>query len=323
MSEAPSDRTATEPSDRRPAPPTVREILGGTAGDLKAAGIESPVLEAERLLCHVLGVDRARLTLGAREPFPVNRGRELADAVHRRIRGEPLQHIEGEAAFRELLLLADRRSLVPRPETEQLVDLVLDWARRRRTGRGITVVSGARPRDRSRRPPIGEALDIGTGSGAIALALATEGIASSVLAIDRSAEALEQAADNAARIGTGDSVRFALVDEDMWKTVGPARFDLIVSNPPYIPDADIDALSAEVRAHDPRIALAGGPDGLDVVRDIVRGASEHLLPGGALCLELGVGQPAAVARMLGGGPWTSVTVHPDLARRDRFILGVR
>lgn len=307
----------------RPPAPTVREILDGISMELESAGVDSPRLESERLLSHVLDIDRARLALEAAEPFSTARSRELAEAVRRRIEGEPLQHIEGEAAFRDLVLIADRRALVPRPETEQLVDLVLDWARRRRTGRGVTLVSGARPPGRTHRPPVGDALDIGTGSGAIALSLVTEGIATKVLAIDRSAEALDQAAENTARAAAGDRVRLAFVSGDMWDVVGPNRFDLIISNPPYIPEHEIDGLSATVRDHDPRIALAGGPDGLDVVREIVSGAPDHLLAGGALCLELGAGQPSVVARMLDGAPWLSVTVHADLSGLDRFIVAVR
>ena len=228
------------PDPRRPNAPTIRDTLSGVTADLAGAGVESPRVEAERLVAHVLAVERADLVLSGDRPFPAARARELATAVRRRVSGEPLQHIEGFAEFRGLRLIADGRALVPRPETEQLVDLVADWAR---GGGAVRVVSGVR----AGRPPIGRALDIGTGSGAIALALATEHVAGTVLAIDRSRAALAQATENAGRCEAGDRVRFALVADGIWDAVGDQKFDVIVSNPPYVSDADIPGLPRDVR----------------------------------------------------------------------------
>jgi len=307
------------PEAGAPFSPTRRQALAGIAADLESAGIDNAAAEAERLLAHVLGIERHEVILGGSEPLGPEEAGSLGRAVARRLAGAPLQHIEGTAAFREIVLVADGRALVPRPETEQLVQLIADWARRKDS-------------------PLEDALDIGTGSGAIALSLVHERIVRHVVGVDVSPTALEQAAENVARAGlagggetcaggserqrAAGSIELRQVGPDLWSELpGDERFDLIVSNPPYVTDAELDVLPRDVREHDPRVALAGGVDGLDVVRLIATGAAAHLRSGGALFLEIGETQAQGARRAFAStGEWNSVEVRRDLAGRDRFLI---
>lgn len=293
-----------------PRGPTRREAVEGVAGELgradEGAAVDRPRLEAERLLCHVLEIERAELARTGDEPLTAEQAGRLARVTRRRMAGEPLQHIEGTVEFRELVLLADRRALVPRPETEQLVERVRRWV--------------------GDRAPLGDALDVGTGSGAIALSLVHEGIAERAVGLDVSEEALVQAAANrAAAEVSGEELELRLASRPLWDSVGrEERFDLIVSNPPYVREGDYEELPDQIREHEPRVALSGGEDGLDVVREIVAGARAYLRPGGALFLEIGEEQGAAVTELLeGAGPWREIEVSVDLAGRDRFVRAVR
>ncbi len=284
--------------------------------------MERPRLEAERLLCHVLGVDRAELHRSGGERLTAEEAGRLARVTRRRMGGEPLQHIEGTVAFRELVLLADRRALVPRPETEQLVDRIRRWAADR-ADRGADGVQGV---GRDGGPPLGTALDVGTGSGAIALSLVHEGLVERVVALDVSEEALMQAAANrgAAEL-TDQQVELRLASRPLWSSVSSEeRFDLIVSNPPYVRDADLDELPAQIREHEPRVALSGGEDGLEVIREIASGAHAYLRPAGALFLEIGADQGASVVGLLeDAAPWEEVELSRDLSGRDRFVRATR
>lgn len=296
-----------------------RELEGAGA----EAGVDRPRLEAERLLCHVLEIERAELARTADERLTPAQAGRLARVARRRMAGEPLQHIEGTVAFRELVLLADRRALIPRPETEQLVDRVRRWAERRASD-GAAV----RPAERSgeAEPPLEDALDIGTGSGAIALSLVREGVARRAVALDVSEEALVQAAANRAAAGLSEEqVELRLASRPLWSSVGrDERFDLIVSNPPYVRDDELGELPAQIRVHEPEVALAGGADGLDVIREIVEKARAYLEPGGALFLEIGEEQGEAVRELLEAhGPWAEVELQRDLAGRDRFVRAAR
>lgn len=317
---------------KRPDAPSLRDTLRGVTGQLKAAGIESPDTEAERLLAHVLGLDRTRLALGADTALPAGAARKLARLVARRAAGQPLQHLEGTVAFRDLVLRADGRALIPRPETEQLVDLVARELRARPGGPAVRHV--ARPdtaTSPSRAAPGGHgsvalALDVGTGSGAIALSLVAEGLARRVVALDVSEDALSQASENRALAGiAAERVELRLTGPDPFEALTPdERFDLVVSNPPYVRDAEIDRLPVDVRDHEPRAALAGGADGLDLVRTIATRAPETLRPGGRLFLEIGADQgPAATALFEAAGGWATVACHPDLSGRDRFLAARR
>lgn len=290
----------TEPGPpRRPAGPTRRETVEGIERELSGHGIEPSRPEAERLVSAVLGVPRAELTVEGGARLDAEQAREVARAVARRVAREPLQHIEGTTEFRELVLVSDRRALVPRPETEELVDLVAA---------------------RLGGEPVARALDVGVGSGALGLSLLVEGIAERVVGLDITAEALEQARENAVLAGVADRLDLGRCGPDIWEAVrGGPPFDLVVSNPPYIATGDLDGLEPEVRDHDPRPALDGGSDGLDVIRTLVAGAPEALRPGGRLFIEIGAGQEDAVRSLLeDAGRFSEIAIEPDLSGRPRF-----
>lgn len=284
--------------------------------------MESAGAEAERLLAHVLGIDRSGLALEASAPLPAGAARDLARLVARRAAGQPLQHLEGTVAFRDLVLRADGRALIPRPETEQLVELVARQLHARSAGSQVRTVS----RPASSDTAAGIALDVGTGSGAIALSLVAEGLARRVLALDVSEEALAQARENRDLAGLGlDAVELRLSGPDPFDALtSEERFDLLVSNPPYVRDADIEGLPVEVRDHEPRAALAGGADGLDLVRKIAARGPEVLRQGARLFLEIGADQGAEVRALFEAvGGWEKVACHPDLSGRDRFLTARR
>lgn len=314
---------------RRPPGPTRREAVAGLRRELADAGLESPGVEAERLVAHALGLSRAELGPTAEERLAPEEAGRVARAAARRLAGEPLQHIEGTVEFRDLVLSADSRALVPRPETEQLVERVGEWARARARDRGRE--DGADDGDglvRTRReaprrpPPLEAVLDLGTGSGAIALSLVAEGVARRAVGVDVSAEALSQAAENRGRAGLDESeVELRLATRPVWTAVrAEERFDAVVSNPPYVADREMEELPSEVREHEPAVALAGGRDGLDVIREIAARAARYLAPGGALFLEIGAEQGATVRELLEeSGEWETVEVTRDLAGRERFV----
>lgn len=306
------------PTRRLPGP-SRREVIEGLAAELEAGGIEGARGEAERMLSHALGLSRTELLLHSDAGIGPDEAGRIAAISRRRLSGVPLQHIEGSVAFRELELVCDGRALVPRPETEQLVQRVADWTQRAESAAGVRRV---RREDPDAEPAIDIALDIGTGSGAIALSLVHEGIARRVVALDVSQDALEQAKCNATRAGLGNRVEFRKVQSSPWDAVGPGEtFDLIVSNPPYVTDSEVRALPAEVREHDPREALAAGPDGLDIIRQIVAEAHSHVRSGGALFLEIGESQGERVRQLLeDSASWKTVHVARDLAGRERFVV---
>ena len=275
--------------------------LARKAGDhLSAHGIENGRLEAELLLASVLGVKRLDLYLQHDRPVTQEELEAYRTYVRRRLKREPLQYITGEAAFRKLVLRVDRRALIPRPETEVLVGEVLAWARR--------------------RPAPVSALDIGTGTGAIALSLALEGGLSPIVASDVSSEALELAAENAVRVGAQDRIELrhgALFDPVQ---AGEA-FDVVVSNPPYVAEADRAAVAPEVRDHEPEQALFAGMDGLLIIEKLIAGAPAVLRSGGLLALELGLGQAETVVAQFGAdGRYGPPRIVNDLAGRPRVVL---
>lgn len=310
---------------RPPVSPTCGDILRGLETELEAAGLESPGVEAERLLSRATGISRSDLRLHGEVGIEPEQAKTLAGMVRRRVSGVPLQHLEGSVDFRDLTLLSDGRALIPRPETEQLVGLAVDWAFGElpfhlETG-GVRRVR--RPR-RDVPPPRDLALDIGTGSGAIALSLVHEGAVARAIGVDVSSDALDQARENRRLSGLEDRVDFRQVTDSVWGAVDSAEtFDLVISNPPYVRDRDIEMLSVEVRRHEPREALAGGSDGLDVLRELASGVWDHLRPGGALFIEIGVGQGGSAANIVRGcGAWTEVHLLPDLCGRDRFVIAL-
>lgn len=281
-------------------PPRTLELTRLAAEHLSANGIEEARLDAELLLAHVLGLKRLDLYLQFERPLEPSEVDAYRDAVRRRASREPLQYITGEAAFRELTLAVDPRVLIPRPETEVLVDAVLTWA----TSEGLEAAT---------------ALDLGTGSGAIALSLLEEGPFARVVATDVSTGALEVAATNAERIGVVD--RLDLRHGPLWDVIGGGEeFEVIVANPPYVADGEREGLMPEVRDHEPGEALFGGADGLDVVRQIVAGAPDHLSAGGLLAVELGLGQAERVADLLRDSGYAEPRIVADLTGRERIVL---
>jgi release factor glutamine methyltransferase len=277
------------------APPrTVVDFLGLASAFLSARGLPSPRLDAEILLGDVLGLGRLELYLHHDRPLEDAEVDAFRELLRRRGRGEPVAYLVGTTGFRSLVLDTDPRALVPRPETEGLVELAL-----------------------ARLPAAGALLDLGTGSGAIALAVATERPDAAVTACDVDEGALALAAQNAERLG----VQPRLVRSDLYDDLGPdERYDVIAANLPYVPDDD-PRVDAGVHDHEPHGALYAGPDGLDVIRRAVAGAPDRLRRDGWLVLEFGEGQAAAVAALLRERGLTDVAVTRDLAGIDRYGSG--
>lgn len=252
--------------------------------------------EAELLLAHVLHRPRAWLFAHADDPLADDAARDFATLVERREAGEPVAYLTGRRGFWRFDLRVTPATLIPRPETERLVELALE-----RIPQGMDVALA----------------DLGTGSGAIALALASERARARVVATDASAEALAIAEGNAGELGLRN-VEFR--QGDWLAPLRGERFALIASNPPYIAEDDAHLVQGDLR-HEPRSALASGEDGLDAIRIIAREALAHLHPGGWLLLEHGWEQGAAVRAILEAAGWVEVATHGDLEDRDRVTLG--
>lgn len=277
---------------------TALELAHQAGAFLGERGIENGRLEAELLLSGVLGLRRLDLYLQFDRPVTGEEIERFRAAVRRRLRHEPVQYILGEVAFRRLKLRVDRRVLIPRPETEGLVGSVLE-----ETAGGAGLV----------------AVDIGTGSGAIAISLAVEGEFGGLVATDVSPEALQVASDNAALCGVAGRIEFR--HGDAWAALEPdARYDVVVSNPPYIAETERAGLAPEVRDWEPDRALFGGPDGLDVVTALIEGATTRLKPGGLLALEIGAGQGQDVLQRIRASGYIDGRLVRDLAGRERVVL---
>lgn len=275
-------------------------------GRLSAAGVDTPGLDARVLAAEAFGLDAAGLISRGGEEVPAGPLAAFEAMVERRAAGEPVGRILGRREFRGLDFALSADTLEPRPDTETLVEVAL-----------AAVRSGAIPG----AGPDGEGLrfaDLGTGSGAIAVALAADLPAARGVATDISGDALATAAANAGRHGVADRIEFRQGD---WLDPLDGSFGLIVSNPPYIETAALAGLSREVREHDPSRALDGGEDGLDACRAIVAGAPGRLLPGGLLAVEIGSGQGESVARLFSRAGLAQVAVHPDIGGRDRVVAG--
>lgn len=264
----------------------------------RAAGIEGAEREARLLAEAVLAIDAAALSLRETDAISEAQAARLTAAADRRLSGEPVARIAGAADFYGRRFILNAATLVPRPETELLVE------------QGLAALSGkTRPR----------VLDLGTGTGCIAISLLAELPAASGVAVDASAEALEAVETNAVRYGV--SARLILRHGDWYAPLAPGdRFDLIVSNPPYIETAVIPTLMPEVREHDPYLALDGGDDGLNAYRAIIAGAAAHLAPGGSLILEIGSTQAGAVVALCEAQGFVKPRVERDLAGLDRAII---
>ena len=286
---------------------TVLRLILWSADYLADRGVENGRLDAEHLLAHALGATRLQLYLQFDRPLDAEELAAFKPFLLRRARREPLQYVTGRAAFRELDLAVDRRVLIPRPETEVLVEAVLQWARR-----GV--------RGRSPKEANLDGMDLGTGSGCIALSLLVEGPFRRVVATDASADALAVAADNAGHSGLSERLETRL--GPLWEPVASGEnFDVVASNPPYIADAEAAQLEPEVRDWEPPVALFAGTHGLDVLDAIVAGAGQRLRPGGLLALEVGLGQAASVAeRVRVAGGFKEPRIGRDLSGRPRIVL---
>jgi release factor glutamine methyltransferase len=276
---------------------TLLEIIKRTTEFLDQRGVEGARLNAELLVGHALGLKRMQLYLQFERPLTEAELERIRPLVKRRGAREPLQYVLGETEFAGLRLKVDRRALIPRPETEQLVALLSE-----RGG-----------------PAPASILDLGTGSGALALACAAHFRAAEVVAVDRSAEALALARENAARCGLESRVRF--LESDWFSALDPAaRFELIVANPPYLSDAEVRAAEPEVRDFEPRGALSAGADGAADLERILREGRGRLADGGLLACETGPDQHARLLAVAAAAGYARAESRRDLAGRDRFIL---
>lgn len=289
---------------------TIREVLLRTSRFFEEKGIRAPKFDAEQLVQHVLGWTKTQLILRWSEPFPLEKGEEFTELVTRRGNQEPLQYLTGTQEFYGREFRVSPAVLIPRPETELLVEEVLKQ-------RPFFTKAGVES------PLIA---DIGTGSGAISVTLACEWPEARVIAIDLSPDALAMARLNAERLGVADRIEFIEGDLVTPLPERSLRPDIVVSNPPYIPSADCEELDAEVREHEPRLALDGGDDGLYPYR-ILCAALPKLWPEqgpGYVAYEVGIHQDRDVEQMIReAAPHAETGIRPDLQGIGRVIWGRR
>jgi release factor glutamine methyltransferase len=284
---------------------TVLEVIQKGTEFLGKKGVESPRLQAESLLAHLLKLPRMELYLNFERVLTNAEVNNLRELIQRRGRREPLQHIVGSTSFCGLELVVNRHVLVPRPETEILAE------------QGWQFLNQLSPSHIHQAT----ALDFGTGSGCVAIALAARCPTAQVWAVDISAKALELARENSERHNLADRIH-------LWRGDGLAalrqemRFDLIISNPPYISGAEIESLQIEVRGFDPHRALDGGPDGLDYFRQLAAAAPAFLKTGGRVMLEFGDGQADEVCAIFKSQKWIVEALMEDYSHRPR-VLAVR
>lgn len=278
---------------------SVRRVLSWAADDLKRRGNEGGRLDVELLLGRVLGLDRIGLIMQSERPLAPNELAAFRQLFKRRRSGEPVAYLLGEREFYGISLRVDARVLIPRPDSERLVEVALE-----------------RTRERSMS---GQGLDLCTGSGCVAIAFARQRPTWNVTASDISADALAVASANAHRTGAIRNLR--LVQGSLFAAVPAQRFDLITANPPYIATAELAELPVDVRDFEPRLALDGGADGLDLVREIAAQASSYLTPGGVLALEIGADQGPATLGILELHGYQARELARDLGGRDRVVSG--
>jgi release factor glutamine methyltransferase len=280
---------------------TVLEIIRKTTEFFAARGVEQPRLNAELLVGHGLGLKRMQLYLQFERPLTEPELERIRPLVRRRAQHEPIQYVMGATEFFGLKLKTDRRALVPRPETERLVELILERP-------------GFAP---------GRVLDLGTGTGAIALALAAKLPGAAVVGVDRSVEALGLARENAA--ANALEARVSWIESD-WFSAVPTDppFDLIVSNPPYLTPAELKEAAVEVREFEPHSALVGGGErGADYLLLLIAQAPRYLSPGGLLALETGIAQHAILREAVASAGLIAFESSPDLTGRDRYVFATR
>jgi release factor glutamine methyltransferase len=280
----------------------VGEKLQETAELFAAHGISESRLKAEYILSRALDCHRLELPLQQKRELSAGQAEQVAARVGRIIAGEPIQYILGDMEFMGRLFKADSRALIPRPETETLVESVLAckdvWL--------------------SQTPSIA---DVGIGTGCIIVTLALERPNGAYLAIDTSSDALELARENAAILGVEKTIRF--MRSDLLAGVQARSLDLVVSNPPYVSTDEIETLQPDIRNHEPRLALDGGPDGMRVISKLVPQASNCLKPGGWLFLEIGEDQGERVRTLMEESGFENVEIQKDLGANDRVACGKR
>ncbi|MBM4297034.1 MAG: peptide chain release factor N(5)-glutamine methyltransferase, partial [Deltaproteobacteria bacterium] len=284
------------------SPPRLQDLLGQAGQTLARAGIDNAALDAEVLLGHALGLKREQLIVMADSPLGAAQAQRFQSLIERRLRREPVSYIIGKQEFWSLDFQVTSDVLIPRPETECVVEAALQFA-------------ASWPRGDSMR-----VLDVGTGSGAIAVALAKELPSARIHGADVSPSALVLARRNAMLNGVGEQIDFCC--GDLFAALGQSSplFDLIVSNPPYIRRAEIAGLAPEVSQWEPRAALDGGTDGLEFYRRIAAAASPWLAPEGALVLEIGADMGRQVCALFKqAGCYRDLTVLQDYAGRDRVV----
>lgn len=283
---------------------TVGEAVAQARGILEGAGVPDARREADELYAAVVRRPTGSAWLERERTMPVGVLGALEESARRRAAGWPQAYAAGSANFRGHWLAVDRRVLIPRPETEGLVDLALAWMREQGPGSSPPVVA-----------------DVGTGSGAIAVALALEAPGVRIIATDRCAEALEVARNNVEAAGAGDQVELRL--GHLLEPLGGERVDLLVSNPPYVATGEWERLEEDVRAFEPRGALDGGPDGLVFIRELAFSARSIVRPGGALALEVDAQRSADAAQLVAAAGFDRCTVTQDLFGRPRFVRARR
>ena len=278
---------------------TVLEVIQRSTEYLAKRGVESPRLQTELLLAHVLKLPRLKLYLNFDRPLAESEVEATRTLVKRRGQREPLQHLTGSTSFCGYEILVGPQALIPRPETEVLAEQAWLWLAGRAAG------------------PL-SVLDFGTGTGCLAIALAVHVPAARVLALDVSAEALELARRNAVANQLGDRIEFLMSDGFAALPSG-VQFDLIVTNPPYIASVEVGALEPEVRDYDPRLALDGGSDGLDFYRRLAAEGQRFLRARGRLMAEFGDDQAEAIRGLFEAQGWPVLELIPDLSGRLRLI----
>ncbi len=278
---------------------TIARVSDWMRKDFVTRGFASPRLEADLLVCHALRLKRVDLYTKFDQPLTSEELSTVRALVERRRKHEPIAYITGKREFYGRNFHVTSAVLIPRPETELVVEIVLE------------TIAPAQP-DVTYR-----ALDIGAGSGAIAITLASERKDFSVTAVDISQEALAIATENAANLLVNDRVEF--VHGAFYQPVGAQRYSVIVSNPPYIPSGEIATLMEDVRDHEPHLALDGGTDGMDLLRVILQDGINHIEPGGLIVLEFAVGQGKALAEIAANAGWTKISIRKDLTGRERVL----
>jgi release factor glutamine methyltransferase len=276
---------------------SLSSLIGDSTEQLRQAGIPEPRKQAFRIWSELCGVSQAEALLGEHRPIPPSQAAGFRAAIQRRTAGEPVAHVTGWAGFRHLMLRSDRRALIPRPETEGLVDLLLQHVRS------------------------GTVVDVGTGTGCLALSLAQEGDFTLVVGVDCSSDALALARCNRKLLGRG--ARVSLVRADLCGALEPGSCDALVSNPPYLTVREYAGLDPSVREWEPALALQSGEDGMEATVRLLTEGQVVLRPGGWLALEVDCTRAGVAARLAVERGWESVSIHVDLFGRERYLLAQR